>query len=132
MPVTWQQLMTVCSIFWKLKRQQTRSVTVPVTSLEAEQAADQQRDHTCDMEAVNDSGVAVVVHPHSAPPIHRSDQGPEGVQQQGHSAASFTVNGVHVVLQASARAQLSAALGGLLLLPHARSHLGGVRGDAPP
>jgi hypothetical protein len=100
--------------------------------LEAKQAADQQRDHTGDMEAVDDSGVAVVVNPHSAPPIHGGDQGPEGVKQQGHSAAGFTVNGVHVVLQASARAQLSAALSGLFLLPHARSHLGGVGGDAPP
>ncbi len=84
------------------------------------------------MEAVDDGGVAVVVHPHRATAVHRGDQGPEGVQQQGHSAAGFTVNGVDVVLQASAGAQLSAALGGLLLLPHARSHLGGVGGDAPP
>ena len=84
------------------------------------------------MEAVDDSGVAVVMHPHRAAAVYGGDQGPEGVQQQGHSAASFTVNGVHVVLQPSTGAQLSAALGGLLLLPHARRHLGGVRGDAPP
>ena len=103
-----------------------------MTSLEAEQAANQQGDHTCDMEAVDDSGVAVVVHPHRATPVHGGDQGPEGVQQQSHRAAGFTVNGVHIVLQASARAQLSAALNRLFLFPHARSHLGGVRGDASP
>lgn len=84
------------------------------------------------MKAVDDSGVAVVVHSHRAAAIYGGDQGPEGVQQQGHSAASFTVNGVHIVLQPSAGAQLGAALDGLLFLPHARSHLGGVRGYAPP
>lgn len=89
-------------------------------------------DCTCDMEAVDDSGVAVVVHPNGAPPIHRGDQGPEGVQQQSHSAAGFTVDGVHIVLEACTGAQLGAALCGLLLLPHAGSHLGGVRGDGPP
>ncbi|KAA6420077.1 MAG: hypothetical protein FRX49_09926 [Trebouxia sp. A1-2] len=60
--------------------------------LQAEKAADWQRDHTCDMKAVDDSGVAVVVHSHRAAAIYGGDQGPEGVQQQGHSAASFTVN----------------------------------------
>ena len=78
------------------------------------------------MEAIDDSGVAVVVHPDMTHPINTGNQRPEGVQQQSHSAAGLAVNGVHIVFQASARAQLGTALAGLLLLFDTGGHLGRV------
>ena len=66
------------------------------------------------MEAVDDSGVAVVVHPDMTKAIYSSDQGPEGVQEQGNSAVGLAVDGVDIVLQAGPWTQLSAALCGLV------------------
>ena len=80
------------------------------------------------MEAVDDSGVAVIVHTHSTQAVHRGQQWPEGVQQHSHGAAPLTVYGVHTLLQPRAATQLSAALPGGLLLLDAGGHLGGVRG----
>lgn len=39
------------------------------------------------MEAVHNCVVAVVVHPEHAFAVHSGQQGPEGVQHEGHSAA---------------------------------------------
>ena len=63
--------------------------------------------NTCDMEAVYTSRVAVVVHAHDARPIHAGDQGAEGVQQQSGCAGSLRVNGVDILAQLAACAQLA-------------------------